>query len=339
MEGLRQEMEYLRCQQDALLSEMKRIELGRSDPHPSSSYEREQTKYQHQPSTHPVPAPRKSLREVKVEPPSPIPATRAKRPCAAPGEAACSGCPGTVTGLREQVIDRSPRTAHDALHARSPSPEGHRREPHRQSDSTQHQDYYRYPQHERPRSPCRPRHHSHHRTQSPLSPNSYSRLYKGPTRTIPDFAHPNPREFSRMKIALENILPANATERFKFHHLKLEEALLVADSYSSSMFPFSDTMAALNKLYGQPHQLALQRIAELMDGTNITSGDIKVFRLFALRVRALVGMLEQLGRKGEVELECGSHVSRLLGKLPHDLRSSFRRYIHPLRIPIPICWT
>lgn len=142
-----------------------------------------------------------------------------------------------------------------------------------------------------------------------------------------------------MKIALENILPDDATERFKFQilmdHLKLEEALLVADSYSSSKYPFSDTMAALNKQYGQPHQLALQRIAELMDGPNIASGDIKAFRLFALQVRSLVGMLEQLGRKGEVELECGSHVSRLLGKLPHDLRSSFRRHIHPHRIPIP----
>lgn len=46
-------------------------------------------------------------------------------------------------------------------------------------------------------------------------------------------------------------------------------------------------------------------------------------------------MLEQLGRKGDVELECGSHVSRLLGKLPHDLISSFWRFIHPCKIQIP----
>lgn len=164
-------------------------------------------------------------------------------------------------------------------------------------------------------------------------------MYKGPTPTIPDFTHPNPREFSRMKIALENLLPDDADERFKFQilmdHLKVEEALLVADSYCNSKFPYSDTMAALNKQYGQPHQLALQRIAELMDGPNIATGDTKAFRLFALRVRSLVGLLEQLGRKGEVELECGSHVSRLLGKLPHDLRSSFRRYIHPYLTSIP----
>ncbi len=94
-------------------------------------------------------------------------------------------------------------------------------------------------------------------------------------------------------------------------------------------------MAALDQQYGQPHQLTLQCIAELMDGPHIASGDIKDFQLFALKVRSLVGMLEQLGRKGTFELQCGSHVSRLLGKLPHDLRSSFRRFTHPHQVPIP----
>lgn len=94
-------------------------------------------------------------------------------------------------------------------------------------------------------------------------------------------------------------------------------------------------MAALNQQYGQPHQLALQRIAEMMDGPSVASGDGKAFRMFALWVHSLVSMLEQLGRKGNVELECCSHVSRLLSKLPHDLRSSFRRFIHPHRVPIP----
>ncbi|KAK7889113.1 hypothetical protein WMY93_024673 [Mugilogobius chulae] len=198
---------------------------------------------------------------------------------------------------------------------------------------SRHVDYYS----ERRHSPPPMRHESRHRAVSP--PGGQERTYRGPTPTIPNFCRPNPREFARLRIALDNLLPSDATERFKFQilvdHLKLEEALLVADSYSNSDYPFSDTMAALNQQYGQPHQLALQRIAELMDGPNIQSGDIKSFRLFALNVRSLVSMLEQLGLKGQVELDCGSHVSRLLGKLPHDLRSSFRRYIHPLRIPIP----
>lgn len=179
--------------------------------------------------------------------------------------------------------------------------------------------------------PCQP--------HSPSPPPEQEVMYRGPAPTIPDFVRPNPREFARLKLALDNILPAQATERFKFQilmdHLKLEEALLIADSYSHSQYPYSKTMAALNQQYGQPHQLALQRIAELMDGPNIASGDIKAFRLFALKVRSLVGMLEQLGSDGSYELQCGSHVSRLLGKLPHDLRSGFRRFAHPQSVPIP----
>lgn len=76
-------------------------------------------------------------------------------------------------------------------------------------------------------------------------------------------------------------------------------------------------------------------IAELMNGPNIACGDQKAFRLFALKVRSLDGMLEQLGRNGFFELQCGSHVSRLLGNLPHDLRSGFRRYTHSHQVPIP----
>ncbi|KAE8276983.1 hypothetical protein D5F01_LYC25284 [Larimichthys crocea] len=163
--------------------------------------------------------------------------------------------------------------------------------------------------------------------------------YRGPKPSIPPLMSPDPREFSRMKIALENILPSDATERFKFQiltdHLRCEEASLVADSYSNSRQPYTDTMTALTKMYGQPHKLAVQRITELMDGPDVHSGDVKAFRLFALRVRSLVGMLEQLGSRGRMELHCGSHVSRLLSKLPHDLTASFKRFIHPMRVVIP----
>nr|XP_055052534.1 uncharacterized protein LOC129438043 [Misgurnus anguillicaudatus] len=173
----------------------------------------------------------------------------------------------------------------------------------------------------------------------PLSPPNQENFYRGPTPTIPYFVKEDPREFARLKIALDNLLPTDATERFKFQilmdHLKLEEALLIADSYSNSTHPYSYTMQALTELYGQPHQLALQRIAGLMDGPSIRSGDTRAFRLFALKVRALVGMLDQLGRHGYTELTCGSHVSRLLAKLPHDLRANFKRYVNPLKTPIP----
>ncbi len=88
-----------------------------------------------------------------------------------------------------------------------------------------HQDYYCSSQFERSLSPYHHRCHSQHRAQSPLYPSSHLRMYKGQTPTIPGFIHPNPREFSQIKIALENILSDNATERFKFQilmdHLKL----------------------------------------------------------------------------------------------------------------------
>ncbi|XP_067274307.1 uncharacterized protein [Pseudorasbora parva] len=181
--------------------------------------------------------------------------------------------------------------------------------------------------------------HAEYPPEHQLTSSIHERTYRGPAPTIPFLTSPDPREFSRLRIALENILPDDATEHFKFQiltdHLKLEEALLVADSYSNSRFPFTNTMRALNKMYGQPHQLALQRIAELMDGPNIRSGDVRAFRMFGLQVRSLVSMLQQLGPKGSVELECGSHVSRLLSKLPHDLRSGFKRYTHPLQVAIP----
>jgi len=67
-------------------------------------------------------------------------------------------------------------------------------------------------------------------------------------------------------------------------------------------------MAALTQHYGQPHQLALQQITKLMDGYNLSSGDVKASKTCALNVYPFVNMLEQLGTEGEVKMECGSHV-------------------------------
>ncbi|KAK7939923.1 hypothetical protein WMY93_003249 [Mugilogobius chulae] len=163
--------------------------------------------------------------------------------------------------------------------------------------------------------------------------------YRGPKPQIPLFTDDDPRQFARLKIALDNILPSDATEHFKYQilvdHLKLEDALLIADSYSNSPTPYSKTMASLIEMYGQPHKLALQRITEVLAEPQVRSGDSRGFRQFGLKVRALVGMLEQLGREGRTELECGSHTSRLLSKLPHELRAQFKRFVDPIRTPIP----
>ncbi|RXN31317.1 hypothetical protein ROHU_017098 [Labeo rohita] len=89
-----------------------------------------------------------------------------------------------------------------------------------------------------------------HRT-STLHPDDSESTYHGPTPSIPDFITGDPSEFTRLKIALENLLPPDATELFRYQilmdHLRLDEACLVADSYLNSPFPYSDTMAALTE--------------------------------------------------------------------------------------------
>ncbi|KAI2668878.1 Polyprotein P3 [Labeo rohita] len=240
--------------------------------------------------------------------------------------------PEIVEDLRNMEISSSvpERVPPQARYSDPPQPRYPRSSQHIQS----HQSEFKTPAQER-MLPV----HTDYRQVHHQPPSTQEKTYRGPAPTIPFLTAPDPREFSRLRIALENILPEDATEQFKYQiltdHLKLEEALLVADSYSNSRFPFTNTMRALNKMYGQPHHLALQRTAELMDGPNIRSGDVKAFRMFGLQVRSLVSMLEQLGEKGDVELECRSHVSRLMSKLPHDLRSSFKRYTHPLHVTIP----
>lgn len=54
-------------------------------------------------------------------------------------------------------------------------------------------------------------------------------------------------------------------------------------------------------MYGQPQQLALKRISDLMDEPSIKTGNVRAFKSFALQVRALVGMLHQLGSHGWTE--------------------------------------
>lgn len=155
--------------------------------------------------------------------------------------------------------------------------------------------------------------------------------YRGPQPTIPCFTRRDPSEFARLKLALDNLLPNDATELFKYQvlldHLKFEEARLIADSFLNSPWPYTDTMTALTDRFGRPHQLALTKIAAVMDAPDVQPGDLASFDRFALQIQALVGLLRTLGPEGNVELQCGSHVVRLLTKLPPDLRASFRRHM------------
>ncbi|XP_057186686.1 uncharacterized protein LOC130552431 [Triplophysa rosa] len=174
--------------------------------------------------------------------------------------------------------------------------------------------------------------HPHRARGLPQSPGAMSLGrggYQGPAPRIPLFVHKDPMEFSRLKLALTNLLPADAPELFKYQilvdHVKLEEACLIADSFINSPRPYMDTMAALTEKFGQPHQVALKRIATIMDSPEIKRGDIAAFERFSLHVQSLVGMLQTLGPDGDVELRCGSHVARILSKLPTEMRANFRR--------------
>ncbi len=102
---------------------------------------------------------------------------------------------------------------------------------------------------------------------------------------------------------------------------------MIADANLNSPTPFMDTMSALCEKYGQPHQLALRRIASVLDSADIRQGDIPAFQRFALQVQSLVGLLRTLGHNGELELNCGSHVACLLSKLPPEQRAKFRRHM------------
>ncbi|XP_039529707.1 uncharacterized protein LOC120480545 [Pimephales promelas] len=177
----------------------------------------------------------------------------------------------------------------------------------------------------------------HHRMASyNMAPSMASmelteKYYKGPCPTIPFFRNKDPSEFARLKMALDNLLPPDSTEMFKYQvlvdHLKLDDACLIADSFLHSPTPYRDTMMALNERFGQPHQVALKRIATILDSPDISRNDPSAFEKFSLQVQSLVGLLKTLGQAGSIELQCGSHVARLLSKLPPERRADFRRHM------------
>ncbi|RXN38809.1 guanine nucleotide-binding subunit alpha-12 isoform X2 [Labeo rohita] len=87
-------------------------------------------------------------------------------------------------------------------------------------------------------------------------------------------------------------------------------------------------MAALTEKFGKPHQLALSKIARVMDAPDVRPGDPEAFERFALQVQALVGLLKSLGPDGDAELRCFLNVfqcsdseNRILNLLQMKLRS------------------
>lgn len=164
---------------------------------------------------------------------------------------------------------------------------------------------------------------------------TYHRL----TTRIPPLTSPDPRQFTRMQIALENVLPEDATERFKFqiltNHLKCEEALLVVNLFTSSSQPYTEAMKMLTNMYGQPDRTVIRQIRALVNGPDIQAGDKHAFLIFVHRVRSMVEMLKQQGSRGPDELNSCSQASLLLNKLPENLQNSFNRFTEQRKITLP----
>lgn len=168
--------------------------------------------------------------------------------------------------------------------------------------------------------------------------SAWERTYHCLTTKIPSLTSPDPRQFMRMRIALEDVFSEDATERYKFQiltdHLKCEEALLMANLFTSSTQPYTEAMKVLTNMYGQPDRIITQEIRALVNGPDIQTGDKQAFFIFVLRVRSMVEMLKQ-ANQGPYELNSCSQASLLLNKLPEDLQNSFNRYTDQQKITLP----
>ncbi|KAK0132488.1 Gag-Pro-Pol polyprotein [Merluccius polli] len=130
-------------------------------------------------------------------------------------------------------------------------------------------------------------------------------------------------------MALSNLLDPGESEQYKYHllldHLKVDQARRLALAYVHAQDPYTQAIQALDERYGQPRQLALRELRAIMEMPAIRIGDGRGLDQFSLRVQALVGLLQSMGREGLSELTCGSHVERLLEKLPSEQFCQFKR--------------
>lgn len=152
---------------------------------------------------------------------------------------------------------------------------------------------------------------------------------QGPT--FPFLVNDDPQEFAMLQLALTNLLSPHEPEHYKFHilldHLKFSPARDLALAYANDPRPYSMALFALQQKYGQPHQLVLREIKAILALPRVRPGDSRAFSSFALKVRALVGMLQSSGQdQVKSELSCASHVQQLLSKLPTEHVTNFARY-------------
>ena len=81
-----------------------------------------------------------------------------------------------------------------------------------------------------------------------------------------------------------------------------------------------------SKQYGQPRQLVQSELGAILNAPTLKFGDSEAFDAFSLSIQSLVGMLRTLEGQNGYELRCGSHVDRLLSKMPPSYRDGFVEY-------------
>ncbi|XP_025760072.1 uncharacterized protein LOC112844660 [Oreochromis niloticus] len=164
------------------------------------------------------------------------------------------------------------------------------------------------------------------------SSSTRTHVYKLEGPSFPDLSREDEMQYRMLRMALTNLLDPHETEHFKYHvlldHLKVDQAKRLALAFSYAPDPYTQAIKALDERYGQPRQLALKELKNILELPPIRAGDGQSLDNFALRVQALVGLLSTMGDQGRAELDCGSHVDRLLAKLPAEHFSRFKRHVY-----------
>ncbi len=166
----------------------------------------------------------------------------------------------------------------------------------------------------------------------PSSELLFTSAYGIPRPTLPVFESGAESDFPLFKLAFDNLLSNHhhISEQYKYHvllsHLKLSSAHQLAKSFMYHPQPYTAALQALQDKYGQPRQLVQSELGAILSTPPLKLGDANAFDSFALSVQSLVGMLRTLEGQNGYELLCGSHVDRLLSKLPPAYRDSFVEY-------------
>lgn len=169
-------------------------------------------------------------------------------------------------------------------------------------------------------------------TQPNLMEMILASSYGIPKPRLVTFKSGRESDFALLKKGLDSLLGPHAhlTEEYKYHILmdQLEHpcALQVARRYIHDRTPYTSAMRALEQRYGQPRQLVQSELSAILNCSPIKAGDPQAFEDFSLAVSSLVGLLSTMDNVAASELQCGSHVDRLLTKLPPSYRDSFIEY-------------